>query len=160
MWGLGDRVSIYAIHIMYCLDQGSATYGPQNGSGQPSNYIQPAYSYAHPARDLFFVMIEIHQQSWRTAEIIFWWRPFFLFLLVSAVKSAVKCLMFRRRSFLVRCNGGGPLEWWWPAVTLLNLDVAHGTWKLPTPGLDGQFRELFFSIEKTKVLKRIVASNK
>ena len=47
----------------------------------------------------FFVMTEIHQQPCQM-YLIFWWGPcLFLFLMVTAIESAVKCITFRRRRF-------------------------------------------------------------
>ena len=67
-------------------------------------------------------MIEIHQQK-KSVEM--------LFPLLTAIESTAKCLIYRRRPFF------GLLEWWWPAETLLGLDVAYGTGtkRLPTPDI-------------------------
>ena len=112
---------------MFSLLQGSAAYGFRAGSGPPSNFILPAHLNAHPARDLFFVMIEIHQQPRQNVphflvETFF----LFLFLLVSTIESAVKCLIFRQKGFFLvnaiksavkylmftwRPFFFGPLEW-------------------------------------------------
>ena len=67
-----------------------------------------------------------------------------LFPLVTAVESPVKCLIFRRRPFFFdhRQSIGCKMPnfqaetFFCYAVTLLGLDVAHGTKRLPTPDLN------------------------
>ena len=46
----------------------------------------------------------------------------------------------------------GPLESWWPVETLLSVDVAHGTKRLPTPGLHKQYLSSTISLVNHMVL--------
>ena len=113
------------------------------GNLRPAGRIWPAKQFypacvllSHPARNLFlwlkftnnptkmlFPLVNATESAVKSLS--FRQAPF----LVIAIKSAVKSLIFRWRPFF------GLLEWWGPAGTLLGLDVAHETKRLPTPEL-------------------------
>ena len=93
------------------------------GNLQPTKQFYLAHvllcSLIRPVQPFF--IIEIHKQARRNVVSFYhhhWIGCKMPNFLVIVIKSAVKCLIFRQRPFfLVRCNGGGPLEpcrvWMW-----------------------------------------------
>ena len=103
--------------------------------GPPRHFTRPATFYCHPARSFFSLFNERYAAIYRRNDFHFnvWSSP--------SIRPKTG-LNFRRRSLFflmsspsIRPKKGlnfwrGPfsfasLEWWWPAGTLLGLNVAH-----------------------------------